>query len=1055
MSIQLKVPVFVKGLCFKGMFVSCSLLFAADYKNFDLPSAKPAELAAISYTSSRVSLKGSGVRFKDPGVNATSYVTEKEVFVAEKRDEAIKILRTQLDAGLAANRDNLLLRLGQLYAEKYMELSYRENEVFSQVLKLGETRQAEGSRPNEAAVVAPRLDNSRSQRYLKDALTVFNTLEKEYPNHPKIDEVDFFIGFVELEQGGERRGVRYLERVVQRYSKSRKFDEALVHLGDYYFEKHKLSEAIARFRALSQRRESPLYHYALYKLAWCDLNQGRARDGLNNLKKLVGELAGVQEPAKFNLRNQTLKDMVVFFVEVEAVDEAISFYRGAVGTEVAAENIKLIADMLRAKARDESAVRAYLRVLEFFGDSLEAPRAEMAIFESSLRLGRIEKGVERYSKAVARYAPESKWAKKYSEQPAGLLAVHTELAAQTEKAALYFHQSAQKSSNKTSYRYALLLYDAILKHFPSQSSLKKIAFYRAEILFNQSKWLEASDGYMQVAKIEPKDKLSDESVYNALLALDRLTAKAENLSRYSKEQQKTLDMTQEPIPVHEQRFLEIGEYYLSEYPQGERVVDVRFRMAAIYYRHNYFAPALEIFQKVAVLSPKHRSATTAAHLVLDIYNIQKNYPKLNEVAAQFASIKDLGDAEFKREVEQILAQITFKGIEGYEKQSLWAEAAQAYWEFYSKNPKTDLGGDALYNALIAYERLNDSDKITELSRLFLKKFPDHQYSKRVMLVSAKLAERTYDVETALNVYEEFYRKYPQDPEAHKALFNAAVFSELIEKNSKALELYGRYLKDEKVSVEESRSIRLSLAKIHRRMGSWEKVNRIYRELSKEATSPEDRLAFLGELARSYEKGGKLGEKEALLKEMTKEYENNKRMRTGPGVQYVAEAKFRELQKIREKFEMVKLRFPPEDLIYLLRKKQRLLGQLVKGYDKVVEIGVPEWGVAALYEKSRCFANFVETYRAVKVPDRYKDAEKAEAAKAIADIDSQLVKPIESKTEEALKVCVSRASQFHVAGEYAEKCRSLVAGEAFRPLGVVPRPSYWSTRWPQEEGVARR
>jgi tetratricopeptide (TPR) repeat protein len=161
----------------------------------------------------------------------------------------------------------MLLRLGALYAEKYMELAYFENEMYTSVLE-----QYEKDKAQDPATKRPALDNSRSQRYLTDATAIFYDLEKKFPKHPKLDEILFFIGFVELEGGNPEKGLRYLDRVVKQFPDSRKYDEALVYLGDHYFEKTNFKEAAARYRILLSKENSYLYHYARYKLAWCTLN---------------------------------------------------------------------------------------------------------------------------------------------------------------------------------------------------------------------------------------------------------------------------------------------------------------------------------------------------------------------------------------------------------------------------------------------------------------------------------------------------------------------------------------------------------------------------------------------------------------------------------------------------------------------------------------------------------------------------------------------------------------------------------------------------------------
>jgi TolA-binding protein len=166
---------------------------------------------------------------------------------------------------------------------------------------------------------------------LKEALALFYSLEKEFPKHQKIDEILFFIGFVEMESGNTKKGMGYLERVVKLYPRSRKFDEAVVYLGDYYFDKVQFREAIGKFNILLRRPDSPMYHYAIYKLAWCELNTYQQVKGLRRMKGLISTLKGTQDKSKFNLREQSLRDLVIFYGETEAVDEAIEFFTAEQG----------------------------------------------------------------------------------------------------------------------------------------------------------------------------------------------------------------------------------------------------------------------------------------------------------------------------------------------------------------------------------------------------------------------------------------------------------------------------------------------------------------------------------------------------------------------------------------------------------------------------------------------------------------------------------------------------------------------------------------------------
>lgn len=1027
-----------------------------DYENFSLPSRGKAIVPEVrdAMVNTRVTLKDRKVRVYEPSVNAQTYMFQKEAFLSEKRDEAIRLLRIQIDTGGAQNRANTYLRLGQLYAEKYMELSFRENELFSELL-----RKHEVEKQTNKKAVAPKLDTTRSQRYLKDALGIFYRLEKEYPKHPKMDEIIYFIGFVEMESGSPAKGARYLERVVSQYPRSKKFDEAVVYLGDTYFEKHKFTDAAKKYRILLSRKDASMHDYGTYKLAWCDLNMGKQRAGLNSMRGLVQRLAGASDKAKFNLREQALKDLVIFYGEVEDVDGAMRFFTETQGKEKAYENLKLIADILKSKARDVPAAKAYAELLREFGDTTDAPRLTLGLYDTYARLGKNQQAADLLATAIQKYGDGSAWSKSFgSDKAAEVKAAQDLLSSEAVKIAMFHHQAGQKSANKGHYHQALSLYNALLAHYPNLPERKKVAFYKGEIQFNEGKWLDAAEAYMVAAKMAPKDKLTDESVYNAVLSLDRLTAKSEKIERLSKEDMKNASVKSEEIPSAEKRFIEVAEYYLTEYPKGDRVVDVRFRIASIYYKHRHYDLAQAGFREIALKYPTHRSAATSAHLVLDIYNVKKDFDSMNKEAGIFASTKGLGDSQFKAEMATIAGEIAFKSIEKLETASQWGAAGDEYLKFYKANPTGALSEKSLYNAIIAYEKGNEVGKSADAAAIFLAKFPKSNYSQRLILANAKNAERLYDFETAQKLYLDFAHRFPSDKEARKSLYNAAVYAELLEWNKQAIELYTEYMR-KPVPDDEAKSIEISLAKLHRKQGNFDKMVSGYRKMSRAAKTVEDKMAYLAELARHLENAGKMSERNNIVLELRSMYENADPKPRGAGVQYVAEARLKAIEGQRKKYEEIPLRFPPEDLVYLLKRKQKSLSKLSAKYDEVVEVGVPEWGVAALLEKSNAYDHFVQMYRKVQVPKKYKPEEAVEADKSLKQIDAQMIQPLEKTSQDILKSCVARAAEFRVMNEYASKCGERVRSTekevvVSSPSGLLPQPTYWSTR-SGSEGIARR
>ncbi|NDD03277.1 MAG: hypothetical protein EB078_00080 [Proteobacteria bacterium] len=927
------------GLALVGLFVICSTSTRArekDYENFELPDQAKVALPekSFSYKSQRVEIKGVKTREKEPSLTAQQFLFAKETFLAEKRDEAIKLLRQELDSGNKGNKDNVLLKLGQLYAEKYMELSFREGEVYNQEFVEYEKKKSE----EEKVGSAPKLDNSRSQYYLKEALSVFYQLEKEYSKHPRLDEILYFIGFVEMESGNSEKGKKYLERVIKQFPQSKKYDDAAVYLADYYFDKAKFKLAREDYQLLVSRGSS-LKDYAKYKLSWCELNTGSAEKAVRDLKTLIISLGSSPDKAKFNLREQALRDLVVFYGESGQVDDAMDFFTKAQGKSKALDNLKVLADFLRSKAQDEAAVKAYTRLIKEFPDAPEAPKWYLGLYDCESRLGKAKGGVSKL--------------------------------------------------------------------------------------------------------LELLEKFSEEAVYNALLALDHLTQKSEKITKYSKEEAKNVDTTPKELSEPDKKFIEITHFYLQEYPNGPRATDVTFREGSIYYQNHHFDEAMNVFQGIVKNNPKHRTASTAAHLVLDIYNIRKDYSNLTETAQALYRQPDLGDANFKSEMKQIMGEVDFKQIEPLEKENKWAEAGDAYFKFFQSNSNSSLAEKALYNAFVSFEKADNAARASETARIFVSKFPKSDYASKMVLSLAQTAEKSFDFEQAQRFFEEFSEKFPKDPEAKKALYNAAVFSELLEKNKKSIELYNQYLKEPGITVDERKAIHISLAKIYRKEGDWDKVNTIYRALAKDAKTSDEKIRILAELARIYEKAGKSNEKQKIVQEIRAQIDPKKKASLGLASYYIAEVEFGKLKEERDKYQKIKLRFPPDEFLRLLKKKQKALGKLASLYDGVVEFGVPDWGVAALFEKGEAYQEMVTHFRSVKLPKKgYKPEELAELESALKGIDQKDIVPVEKIAKEIWQTCAQRSVEFKVVNEYAEKCRAK-SEKAVGTEGILPQARHWS------------
>ena len=95
-------------------------------------------------------------------------------------------------------------------------------------------------------------------------------------------------------------------------------------IGEHLFDKSKLAEALAEYRAAAEVPTDEVYPYALYKAAWCRFNQNAFHDAMELLTKVVavslgGDAANPLEKGEVNkvqLAREARRDFVIVYGRV-------------------------------------------------------------------------------------------------------------------------------------------------------------------------------------------------------------------------------------------------------------------------------------------------------------------------------------------------------------------------------------------------------------------------------------------------------------------------------------------------------------------------------------------------------------------------------------------------------------------------------------------------------------------------------------------------------------------------------------------------------------------
>jgi tetratricopeptide (TPR) repeat protein len=110
-------------------------------------------------------------------------------------------------------------------------------------------------------------------RPLEEAAAVCRLLLEEQPAFARTDQVRLELVQIQRQLGQYHDMLSSLQAIVERHPRSPAADQALLILGDYYFDRSDLDQAGRRYRQVLARPVSCFTDPARYKLAWVHVNQ--------------------------------------------------------------------------------------------------------------------------------------------------------------------------------------------------------------------------------------------------------------------------------------------------------------------------------------------------------------------------------------------------------------------------------------------------------------------------------------------------------------------------------------------------------------------------------------------------------------------------------------------------------------------------------------------------------------------------------------------------------------------------------------------------------------
>jgi TolA-binding protein len=986
---------------------------------------------------------------------------ERDAAADKKRDELIDELKTIIPKIPESERKaDLYFQLAELWWEKARYVSLLEGKEYDDAYgKWLETRAGE----------EPKLKTRLSDAHRKEALKIYQTILKNYPSYPRKDEVLFVVAYNLYESGSKQEAIQSYNTLIKQYPSSKFVPDAYVQMGEHFFQANDLTRARAAFEKAASFKLPKLYPFALYKLAWCDYNAGDYQASIDRFKEVISyaEAQGTSRD-RIQLRAEALKDIVLAFAQIDAIDSATAYLRDK-GRDKQLDYVNKLAATYFDSGKFDQAIRVYRMLENEAPTHVRAPAWQQKILLAYDKLNKRDKVVAEMKRLVADYGPNSAWAKANAEQK-GALAEATDLAESALRELVQdYHQEAIKTKSVATYKLARDIYKQYLETFPESETAYSMRFYYAEILYALEEWDPAAEAYDKVVDADPKGQYASKAAYDAILALEKsvsigkgklqkreLAASEKIDERKAKGQvEQTRKITlqkisketeEEAIPENEQKLIAACEKYLERAPSSKDEIVIRYKAAFVYYDHRHFVEAAKRFGDIILKWPTDAWSQKAADLSLDILNTKEEWLALSDLAHKFLMDKKLAPpgSKFEKEVAQIGEGAKFKYVmQVYEEKKDYVLAAKEFKEFVAQYPKSEHAPKALYNALVIADKADQLDLEIAAGDQLMNDYPkaDEQIVKLTVPSLASACERAGRYKDAIKWYEDAVSRWPSDPKAADWLFNAAVYREGLADDAGALADWQKYLKAYG-SRPDAAKIAFNIGLILERQRDSRKVAEYWysfqQEWSRGATPGQLLLARYKQGLAMRELKPNDSNVSIVMGEVAQRFARlPESERLPPVADAAAHARFLGVEANFNDFIGVHFHYTRQnDLVYVLKVKNVRINKLLDQYAEVIKIGSPKWSEAAFTRIGEAYRNFNKGLLDAPMP-RGLDPEQQELYRST--LESQAL-PLEDKATEAFNKAIEASQKSGVYSEWVLKAQDYMREYQPDSYGEVHKPA---------------
>jgi tetratricopeptide (TPR) repeat protein len=509
------------------------------------------------------------------------------------------------------------------------------------------------------------------------------------------------------------------------------------------------------------------------------------------------------------------------------------------------------------------------------------------------------------------------------------------------------------------------------------------------------------------------------------------------------------------------------------------LLTIKYRRARIYYEANRFEEASVIFRDIAFNHVASELGEYAANLYLDSLNVigehstpqrPQCYDKMSEEVPPMRQLYCQGEgATTHQELCGVLMDlqcgILRKKAEAHQSRREFREAARTYVRIAREFRECGRLDEVLYNAAINYEAARLVGRAIRAREVLIERFPDSEFSKRAYYLVGANYHALAIYRKAADYYEQFARKYPGETgdrctdaertagtctNAPLALQNATFFRLGLGETEKAIENARQYERLYKTRrPREVAQVVYSIGAIYEQASNWREVVDHYTTWLRQYGRAADvgaQIQANAAIGNALWKQNDRTRGEKAFRSAIKLWEGGAEQRiTGDNdddtnlrrlaaktaaaqsLFHVAELAYKEFLDIpwpayrggrsQERFQ----RWVVEEFKAWKDNKEAKLNAAKLMYDKVVELHIPNWEIAAAARVGDMYKRFFTAFREAPVPtDVRADEELLGIYQQSLDEASE---PWKQAAIGGFEYCLTRATAVRWFNEWSTLCET--------------------------------